>query len=271
MLTAPQPTPYDLRFPLFGVPVRVHPLFWLVSVLLGWSTDLREVLSWVAVVFVSILLHEFGHALAIRYYGWRPEITLYSFGGLASYHPGYRPVYSSYTRDGESTRGQIIIALAGPAAGFALAAALFLVFFFLYPSVLVVCEAALFGTYGVDHLLHGLEAGVGWRPHDADWLAMDPLRSSIVLNLFYVNIFWGLVNLLPIYPLDGGRVSRELFLHYTLSDGLRFSLMLSVAAAAGMAVWGLTQREFFITVLFGLLAYSSYQTLSHGFGGGRPW
>ena len=52
---------------------------------------------WLAVVTVSILIHELGHAVAIRYYGYRPWITLYGLGGLASYNPdeefGYDPVF----------------------------------------------------------------------------------------------------------------------------------------------------------------------------------
>ena len=30
-------TPYDLRFRFLGVPVRIHPIFWLVSVVMGWQ------------------------------------------------------------------------------------------------------------------------------------------------------------------------------------------------------------------------------------------
>ena len=44
------------------------------------------------------------------------------------------------------------------------------------------------------------------------------LRASTIIILFvlvwdllFVNIFWGLVNLLPVFPLDGGQISRELF------------------------------------------------------------
>ena len=63
MLAQPGTTAYDLRFRLLGVPIRVHPLFWLVSLMLGGAagadlSDRREqalLLIWVAVVFVSIL------------------------------------------------------------------------------------------------------------------------------------------------------------------------------------------------------------------------
>ena len=48
-----------------------------------------DMLFWVGAVFVSILVHELGHALAARAYGWEPWITLHGFGGLASYRPTY--------------------------------------------------------------------------------------------------------------------------------------------------------------------------------------
>ena len=54
-------TPYDLRFHALGIPVRVHPLFWLGAALLaGRADDLAVIVIWVACVFVSILVHEYG-------------------------------------------------------------------------------------------------------------------------------------------------------------------------------------------------------------------
>lgn len=59
-------TPYDLRFQLLGMPVRVHPLFWLVAAMLGWRNEnIPLVLIWVGCVFVSILVHEYGHGLVV--------------------------------------------------------------------------------------------------------------------------------------------------------------------------------------------------------------
>ena len=115
LLGEPPPTQADLHFRVFGIPVRVHPLFWIVTLFLGLAAARRpircETLIWVAVVFVSILVHELGHALMQRYFGGHPWITLYGFGGLASCNDCDR-----------SPRSQILISLAGPVAGFLLAA-----------------------------------------------------------------------------------------------------------------------------------------------------
>lgn len=122
MLVEPPPSQYDLHFSLFGFPVRVHPMFWLVTLMLGYqSGDAASVLTWIVAVFLSILVHELGHALTMRAYGLRPWIVLHGFGGLT----GYEPSYDSRSR-GSDTLGQILISAAGPAAGFLLVAVLVL-------------------------------------------------------------------------------------------------------------------------------------------------
>src|SRR5262245_31536533 len=117
MFQEPGPSSGDLHFRLFGIPVRVSPMFWLVTVLLGLRTDgatpPAELLIWIVVVFVSILVHELGHAFAQRRYGGRPWITLYGMGGLAACDDCDR-----------RTSSQILISLAGPAAGFLFALAI---------------------------------------------------------------------------------------------------------------------------------------------------
>src|SRR5438067_1873655 len=83
------PTPYDLRFSIFGIPVRVHPLFWVVTLLFAsqGQHDPKLMLIGVVCFFASILVHELGHALTAQYFGWPPHIVLYSCGGYASYTP----------------------------------------------------------------------------------------------------------------------------------------------------------------------------------------
>jgi len=120
MFNEPPPTQADLHFSLLGIPVRIHPFFWLVTLLLGYNlNDARSVLIWIAAVFPSILVHELGHALAMRVYGLRPRIVLYGMGGLTGYDSG------DFARSRVfDTLGQVFLSAAGPAAGFLLAAAL---------------------------------------------------------------------------------------------------------------------------------------------------
>jgi stage IV sporulation protein FB len=104
-----------LKFALFRVPVAVDWWFWLATVLLGGGAtahdpdDWQRVALWTAIVFVSILVHELGHAFAGRHFGSSPLIRLHGFGGV-TFLPGAR----------FSRSQSILVSAAGPAAGLAL-------------------------------------------------------------------------------------------------------------------------------------------------------
>jgi Zn-dependent protease len=107
----------------------------------------------------------------------------------------------------------------------------------------------------------------GWR---LDGIAS--INLEILLHyLIFINLFWGLINLLPVYPLDGGRISRELFVTGNPGRGIEWSLQLSIAAAIAVAIYAIFRfdKPFFMVLLFGFLAFSSYQALAayRGFGG----
>ncbi|MBN9122380.1 MAG: hypothetical protein J0I06_25105 [Planctomycetes bacterium] len=246
MLVEPERTPYDLRFRCLGFPVRVHPWFWIVTLLLNGDGLLRigpeYLFMWVAVVFVSILVHELGHALAFRRFGTDADIVLYAFGGLA---------VPTGTVPGRWRR--IAVSLAGPGAGFIL--------------------------YGI---VYGSNAALGWatapngRPTNGLELAF------LYRQLVWVNLYWGVLNLLPVFPLDGGQVSRELCMMRWGTRGTRVSLQISFGAALLVVAYclfcELDVRQFnaeivgqfpswvplgsvYVGILFGFLAYESYRLL----------
>jgi Zn-dependent protease len=239
-LIDPPPSQGDLHFRVFGIPVRVHPWFWIITVMmgLGGRADPVNTLIWVVAVFVSILVHELGHAVLQRYYGGHPRITLYGLGGLA--------VCDDCDR---SPRSQILISLAGPVAGFLLAALV----------VAILAATGHFRGFRWDLM------PIDWVPFDIEyWRTNDKpsLRDAAIGDLLWVNIFWGLINLLPIYPLDGGRVARELLTFGHPRRGIVQSLWLSIFAAAAVAVLGvIVLQSIFMAIFFGYLAYANYQTL----------
>ena len=239
MFAEPERTPYDLSFRLLGSPVRVHPLFWLVAVLFGASWLDRGVLFlvvWVAVMFASILVHEFGHALAFRWFGTGSHVVLYHFGGLAV---PWSAVAGRWRR--------VLVSLAGPFAGFLL------------------CGAAYLSNY--------------LQP----WAATSPLTFALYFSLIGVNLYWGVMNLLPVFPLDGGQVSVEVCSSIWRRNGLRVALEISIAVGGLLALYSLAcvvearQRggwldelpgwfprgSIWTAILFGMLAYQSYQLLQH--------
>jgi membrane-associated protease RseP (regulator of RpoE activity) len=85
--------------------------------------------------------------------------------------------------------------------------------------------------------------------------------NYIVGDLLQVNILWGLLNLLPIYPLDGGQIARELFTLGKPREGIVRSLQISVGTAALVSAYALIAGQFFTCLMFGFLAYGSYQAL----------
>jgi stage IV sporulation protein FB len=243
----PPPTRYDLRFSVAGIPVIVHPLFWLIALLLGSSGDLLLIPIWLFVIFISILVHELGHALAFRRFGQRSQIILHFAGGLTVPEPVYWG--SGYANVALSPNQQIFIALAGPGAGFLLAA-------------LVLSAVAVTGGSVLTSWLFGVIP----LPLNAIVPFGGRILSVMISMLLWVNIFWGLINLVPVYPLDGGQVTRNVLLQADPIDGVRKSLWVSVIAGALVALAGfLFLRSIFMALMFGLLAFQSYQALQRRF------
>jgi stage IV sporulation protein FB len=265
------PTPYDLYFQISGIPVRVHPLFWMGALVIGFYPGVHpmNLIMWVLVVLVSILVHEFGHALLMRRFGQSPHVVLYLMGGYAA--DGASDPYSTSSWRVSSVRSsntsalrrqqqRILILMGGPGAGFLLAALVMLI---------------VVATGGV--VRFELDFPIFWRFNlgIGDFEAHAPLYE-LVHMLLLVNILWGLLNLLPVFPLDGGQICRELLVMYNPWNGLLWSCYISFGVALTLAILGLRGERIFLTVLFGLLAYQSFltiqQTTGRGGGfGGRPW
>jgi membrane-associated protease RseP (regulator of RpoE activity) len=263
MITAePQPTPFDLRFSVLGFPVRVHPLFWLMALVIGYGRgDGIGLLISIGVIFLSILVHELGHAIMFRRFGNDCHIVLHFMGGLAI--PGREQGFTSWDYGSSfvrqpSLQEQIVISFAGPAAGFILAA---------------LVAAMLYGAGGSLEMAQ-TQAGI-WLPFAnlGPWLAGHEHLKTLVDVVLFVNIFWGLMNLLPVFPLDGGQISLALFVLRDPWRGAEQALWVSTVTAGIVAVISaLMFKEPFMVLLFGSLAFSSYMALQQ-LGGGRrrPW
>jgi len=248
LFQVPPPTRYDLNFSLAGFPVRVHPLFWLIAVLLGYSSgDPLQILIWVLVVFISILVHELGHALAFRRYGLSSQIILHFAGGLTV--PESTRWGSRWANVALGPNQNIFISLAGPGAGFLLA-------------LLVIAGVVVSGGSVLTTRLLGVIPipAIAFLPFGGNVL------SSFVTALLWVNIFWGVINLMPIYPLDGGSVTRNVLLQADPVNGVRKSLWISVIAGALIALAAFFfLRSLYMAILFGFLAFQSYQALQSRF------
>ncbi len=233
ILAEPPPSQGDLHFTLLGYPVRVHPWFWLSAVLLSGLGNPIDVATWVAAMLLCILLHEMGHAVVMRAYGYSPSIVLYSFGGLAIPHAGRYGV----RRPGPW--GQILISFAGPASGFLLAAALAL------------------GLY-----LAGYPLGFYLQVVPVVFDVPNRFLSGFLNSVLQITVMWGLLNLLPIYPLDGGQIAQQIFVLNDPRDAVRHSLILSVIVGGLMSVMAFLQwHNLYLAIFFVWMTYSNYMTL----------
>ncbi len=196
------------------IPVRIRPAFFLVAALIGFlnTQDFVGTLIWTGIIFVSVLFHEYGHAIAAVLCGRSPRIELVAFGGL-TYHDGAR--LSSFK--------QFLIVLNGPVFGFLL---------FLLASLLL--------TFPV--FQEGLARGV---------LAL--IRG--------VNLFWTVINLLPVLPLDGGQLMRITLEAFLGNIGIKYAFGISVAVSFFISLYFFLYQAFFVGALFFLLAFQSFDAL----------
>ena len=143
------------------IPILISPFFWFLIVMLGWlnSGSILGTAIWAAVILVSVLVHEYGHALTALLFGQEAEISLVGLGGLTK---RLGPKLDRWK--------EFLIVLNGPMAGFAL-------FFLSYFLLTVIPPQKTLLVYAFE----------------------------VALN---VNLFWTVLNLLPVFPLDGGHLLK---------------------------------------------------------------
>lgn len=233
IMLEPGRTAWDLKWKMLGVPVRVHPLFWLISLALSYNQEIRfpAVLLVMACMFVSIMVHEFGHALSHRHYGSRDMyVVLYHMGGLciSSGTPRHWP--------------RIMSLLWGPGAGFLLGIPAYIAGAIVFGPKFPIASVSI--------------------QNDTQYYLIYMFDA-----LVWINLVWGCVNLLPVFPLDGGQICRE-WIHWKRpSRGDRYAFTISFYMAIVVAVVSLVLflysgsrdgRNLLPTFFFGSLAYSSY-------------
>ncbi len=96
----------------------------------------------------------------------------------------------------------------------------------------------------------------------------------------FINFIWNAVNLLPVLPLDGGQISRELCCWLRPRDGMAISLKISILASGALALWAANAvmnkgsifglDPLFLGIMFGYLSYQSFLSLQN-VKGGRNW
>jgi Zn-dependent protease len=186
-------------------------IFWLS----GSFTDVLddETAGYVAAVaaavlfFGSIVLHELGHAVAARRMGIEvKDVELWFFGGM-----------TKMSRDAETPGEEFFVAVAGPLATLAIAA---------------VGTLAGIALVGVDDF---------WNAARLDGAAPSDIAQLLISFLVSMNVLLLVLNLIPAFPLDGGRIARAIVWKVTGDRGraTRISAGLGQGLAALMVGFGL--------------------------------
>jgi stage IV sporulation protein FB len=197
-----------LHFSIFGIPVHVQPFFWITMALIGGAftaTTPESILLLVLFIlagFISILVHELGHAL-----------TLKAFGGFAAY-PGGRL----------SRKQSFLVTAAGPAIQLLLAGLAF--------ATLVYVPA----------------------------IHQNPNVGYFFLILVRISMFWALLNLLPILPLDGGQLLNSALGPSRIKITLWVTIIVSVSVAAYM-LFRSGFRDLIFPIFLASFAFQAFQAL----------
>lgn len=223
------------------IAVRVHVIF-LIYIVIELARSVNGGGIWITAVqmgalFGIVLVHEFGHCFACRRVGGEAnEILMWPLGGLAYCLPPHR------------WRAHLVTVLGGPAVN--------VVIF----VPMVIALAAITGTFW----------GVA-IPNPIDpFSAMDQLtvgaRQPWWLFAFFVvhvvNMMLLLFNLLPIFPLDGGRIVQSLLWpRYGYVDAMRYSVYVGYIGAIGLGIFGAVTQVWMLVAIAIFGGITCYITL----------
>ena len=153
-------------------------------------------------------------------------MLLYTFGGLCLYQ---NPRETPWRR--------FFVLIMGPGAGFLLMGA----------------------TIAVASIVYRTSPLDVWSLH---FNVATPLIARVsIFFLIEINLFWGLVNLLPVMPLDGGQIAMVLLTMHNRHEGRRRAFIVSLVAAGLVAIYFVRTEQLYNAFLFGYLALMSFQNL----------
>lgn len=211
-------------FTIKGIDVKIHTLFILILVWAAyrWSVTTGEGLQGALfgvvatlLLFAAVLLHELGHSLqAMKYKVKVRDITLMPLGGVAQ--------MEELPKNPEQ---ELKIALAGPLVNFAIVAILVVIGLVLQTRSII--------------SLNELVASFG----QTNWAGM-------LAYLTMANLLLGLFNLLPAYPMDGGRILRSLLaMRMDHSRATRIAAMIGQGLAFLMGLIGFINGQFTLILI----------------------
>lgn len=194
------------------IPITIHPFFWVFAAFIGWlyGQSLMGMIIWIGIIFVSVLFHEYGHALTAVAFKQRARIQLVAMGGITTYDRG--PPLKFWQ--------QFIIVFNGPLFG------------------LILCLAATLALQ----------------------LNLSPLLHGIMKATQVANLFWSIVNLFPVLPLDGGQLMRIVLEGIFGVKGFKAALIIGALISAAIACASFVFGYFIAGAFFFLFAFQSFDS-----------
>lgn len=195
------------------IPIAIHPFFWFFAAFIGWfyTQSLIGMLIWVGIIFFSVLIHEFGHALTAVAFKQKAQIQLVALGGLTSF-------------EGPKLRfwQQFLITFNGPLFGF---------FLFVIATFFLALD-----------------------------LSHSPVIYQILKSVQMANLFWTVINLLPVLPLDGGQLLRIVLEAAFGLKGFKAALLVGAVIAALISFYFFIVQAFLVGAIFFLFAFQSFDS-----------
>ena len=212
-------------FRLGSIPVRIHGSFFLTMAFFGMTGGRgpAQIATFVSVVFLSVLVHELGHALTGRLFGLVPAIDLHGMGGTTSWPQGKEV----------SSGRRVLISFAGPATGIAIGTLLLL-------------------QTNAGAELRGLAIPYGSSP---GW------SQEVIKDVIWVNVGWGIFNLLPMLPLDGGNIMVATLDAITGGRGEKPARIVSMVASGSVVLAAVLTRSYLTAIFAASFVVQNYRAL----------
>jgi len=212
-----------MTFSLPGVPVTVHWSFLFVAVLgFGYYQDFADIAAWTVAVFAAVLLHECGHAYTSKAYGaTNVTVTLFALGGYTTWLP--RPSITAGKR--------FVISAAGSAVGIGI---------------------GLLASRFVEVRIRGWTLG--------NDVGFDGPLEAFLATIVLVGLFWGVLNWIPLLPLDGGHMLNHALAIFWPDQAYNIALGVSTVVGVGLIGAAFYYGQTFMAIFLIFILMSAWRS-----------